>query len=404
MFLSFFFELRAQGIRVSTTEWLSLMTALARGFDRASLTTFYGLSRSLLVKSETQYDAFDRAFAKVFRGQERPVQLTDELLSWLNDPLPPRILTEEERVAVQAMDIATLRDEFAKRLAQQKERHDGGSHWIGTGGTSPFGQSGHNPHGIKVGTQAGGARSAIVMADERRFANLRADRVLDTRQMTSALRRLRKLAREDGVTELDVDESIDRSAKQAEIDLVFRPVRKNRVKLLLLMDVGGSMDPYAGLCERLFSAAHQANHFASFEAYFFHNCIYEKLYTNISRGEGVWTRDVVGWLDNTWRIVVVGDAWMSPYELVQSTNYFAFGEPRTPGIEWLRRLARKVRASAWLNPEGRRIWGAPTVKSVRQVFPMFELTLDGLDRAVDHLRGARPVEPDNNGEHSPFSK
>jgi uncharacterized protein with von Willebrand factor type A (vWA) domain len=231
------------------------------------------------------------------------------------------------------------------------------------------------------------------VAGERRFANLRADRVLDVRQMGAALRRLRRLARDDGHPELDVDESIDRSAKQAEIDLVFRPPRKNRVKLLLLMDVGGSMDPYAALCERLFSAAHQATHFLAFKSFFFHNCVYEKLFTDISRGDGVWTRDVVGGLDQTWRVVVVGDAWMSPYELRQDTSYFHFGQPKTPGIEWLRRISGKARASAWLNPEGRRIWGAPTVKAIRQIFPMFELTLDGLDRAVDHLRGARPIEP-----------
>jgi hypothetical protein len=393
MFLSFFYELRAHGIRVSTTEWLSLVQALVRGFDRANLSTFYALSRSLLVKRETQYDAFDRAFAKAFEGVDGQLEITDELLSWLDQPVPQKELTDDERALLQAMDTETLRTELLKRLSEQKERHDGGSHWVGTGGTSPFGHGGENPQGVQVGATSAGRRSAVAVAGERRFANLRADRVLDVRQMGAALRRLRRLARDDGVPELDVDESIDRSAKQAEIDLVFRPPRKNRVKLLLLMDVGGSMDPYAELCERLFSAAHQSSHFAAFKSYSFHNCVYEKLYTDIERGDGVWTRDVVGWLDHTWRVVVVGDAWMSPYELLQDTSYFSFGEKKVPGIEWLRRIAGKARASAWLNPEGKRIWGAPTVKSIRQIFPMFELTLDGLDRAVDHLRGARPVQP-----------
>jgi uncharacterized protein with von Willebrand factor type A (vWA) domain len=393
MFLAFFYELRAHGIRVSTTEWLSLVQALGRGFDRASLSTFYALSKSLLVKRETQYDAFDRAFAKVFEGVEGKVDVTDELLAWLDQPIAPRELSDDERAQLQAMDLETLRDELRKRLAEQKERHDGGNRWVGTGGTSPFGHGGENPQGIQIGATGAGARSAVAVAGERRFSNLRADRVLDVRQLGAALRRLRRLARDDGVPELDVDESIDRSAKQAEIDLVFRPPKKNRVKLLLLMDVGGSMDPYADLCSRLFSAAHQATHFAAFKTFFFHNCVYEKLYTDLERGDGVWTRDVVGWLDQTWRVVVVGDAWMSPYELLQDTSYFSFGEKKTPGIEWLRRIAGQARASAWLNPEGRRIWGAPTVKSIRQIFPMFELTLDGLDRAVDHLRGARPVEP-----------
>ncbi|MBM4280625.1 MAG: VWA domain-containing protein [Deltaproteobacteria bacterium] len=393
MFLAFFYALRAHGIRVSTTEWLSLVQALGRGFDRASLSTFYTLSKSLLVKRETQYDAFDRAFAVTFEGLEGTIDVTDELLSWLDQPIPKQELNDDERALLQAMDTETLRDELRKRLAEQKERHDGGSHWVGTGGTSPFGHGGQNPQGIQIGATGTGARSAVAVAGERRFANLRADRVLDVRQLGAALRRLRRLARDDGVPELDVEASIDQSAKQAEIELVFRPPRKNRVKLLLLMDVGGSMDPYADLCSRLFAAAHQSTHFAAFKTYFFHNCVYEKLYTDLERGDGVWTRDVVGGLDQTWRVVVVGDAWMSPYELLQDTSYFTFGDKKTPGIEWLRRIAGKARASAWLNPEGRRIWGAPTVKSIRQIFPMFELTLDGLDRAVDHLRGARPVEP-----------
>ena len=391
MFLGFFFQLRAHGVRVSTTEWLTLLAALARGFDRASLTTFYGLSRSLLVKRETQYDAFDRAFAAAFEGVDHAAELTDELLRWLDEPVPPRELTEEERAQLQSMDLDTLRSELRKRLAEQKDRHDGGSHWVGTGGTSPFGHHGVNPQGVQIG--GGGGRSAVAVAGERRFQNLRSDRVLDTRQMGAALSRLRRLARDDGVPELDVDESIDRSARQAEIDLVFRPPRKNRVKLLLLMDVGGSMDPYADLSERLFAAAHRSTHFAAFKSFYFHNCVYEKLYTDIERYAGVPTRDVVATLDQTWRVVFVGDAWMSPHELVHDGAYFTFGTPRTPGVEWLRRLARAAKASAWLNPEGRRIWGAPTVRSVRQIVPMFELTLDGLERAVDHLRGARPVEP-----------
>jgi uncharacterized protein with von Willebrand factor type A (vWA) domain len=318
-------------------------------------------------------------------------------LRWLDDPLPPRELSDDERAQLQAMDMETLKAELMKRLAEQKERHDGGNRWIGTGGTSPFGNHGTNPQGVRVG-EGGGARSAVAVAGERRFANLRADRVLDTRQMGAALSRLRRLARDDGVPELDVDESIERSARQAEIDLVFRPPRKNRVKLLLLMDVGGSMDPYAALTERLFAAAHRSTHFAAFKSYFFHNCVYEKLYTDIERHEGVWTRDVVATLDHTWRVVFVGDAWMSPWELMQDTSYFSFGQPKTPGIEWLRRLVQGAKAAAWLNPEGRRIWGAPTVRSIRQLLPMFELTLEGIDRAVDHLRGARPVEIGADGD------
>jgi uncharacterized protein len=353
MFLAFYFQLRAHGLKVSPTEWLSLMEAVARGFDRANLQTFYGLARSLLVKREGHYDAFDRAFAAAFEGVDRAAPITDELLAWLDQPIPMKDLS--------------------------------------AGGTSPFGQGGRNPQGVKVGDAGGGGRSAVALAGERRYQNLRSDRVLDTRSIGAALRKLRKLAREQGPEELDVDESIDRSAREAEIELVFRPPKKNRVKLLLLFDVGGSMDPYAQLCERLFSAAHQASHFAAKKTYFFHNCVYDRLYTDMQRNIGVPTADVLKDIDATWTVVFVGDAWMSPHELHGDGNYFSYGKSSTPGIEWLRRFATKAKAVAWLNPERPHIWGAPTVRDVRRVIPMFELTLDGLDRAVDHLRGARPV-------------
>lgn len=392
MFLAFYFQLRAHGLKVSPTEWLSLMEAVARGFDRANLQTFYGLARSLLVKREGHYDAFDRAFAAAFEGVDRAAPITDELLAWLDQPIPMKDLSADEIAQLKAMDLETLREQLLQRLKEQKERHDGGSHWVGTGGTSPFGQGGRNPQGVKVGDAGGGGRSAVALAGERRYQNLRSDRVLDTRSIGAALRKLRKLAREQGPEELDVDESIDRSAREAEIELVFRPPKKNRVKLLLLFDVGGSMDPYAQLCERLFSAAHQASHFAAKKTYFFHNCVYDRLYTDMQRNIGVPTADVLKDIDATWTVVFVGDAWMSPHELHGDGNYFSYGKSSTPGIEWLRRFATKAKAVAWLNPERPHIWGAPTVRDVRRVIPMFELTLDGLDRAVDHLRGARRVE------------
>jgi hypothetical protein len=391
MFLNFFFQLRAHGLKVSPTEWLTLLHAVALGHDRADLRVFYGLARSILVKREGHYDAFDRAFAAAFEGIDQHMPISDELLAWLQEPLPPRELSDAELQQLKAMDIDTLRQQLEERLKEQKERHDGGSHWVGTGGTSPFGQGGQNPAGLKVGDAGGGGRSAVAQASERRFQNLRSDRVLDTRSIGAALRRLRKLARETGPDELDIDESIDRSAREAEIELVFRPPKKNRVKLLLLIDVGGSMDPWAQLCERLFSAAHQASHFAQKKTYFFHNCVYDKLYTDIGRDIGVKTADVLKDIDSTWTVIFVGDAWMSPHELQFDGNYFSFNQPKTPGIEQLRRFATRGKAAAWLNPEPQRIWGAASVKAIRRVVPMFELTLDGLDRAVDHLRGAKPV-------------
>lgn len=393
MFAGFFFHLRARGLKVGLTEWLTLMRALARGHERAQLSTFYALARSLLVKKEALYDLYDRAFAEWFGGLEEQYALDEELLRWLENPLLPRDLTEEELAQLKQMDLETLKQEFRERLRSQRERHDGGSRFIGTGGTSPFGHGGRNPQGVRVGG-AGGGRSAVQIASERRFENLRGDRVLDVRQMGAALRRLRRLARDAGPEELDVEETIDHSARNGgEIELVLRPPRKNRVKLLLLMDVGGSMDPHADTCERLFSAAHKTTHFQAFRHYFFHNCVYDRLFTDISRFQGPRTDEVLKQLDKSWTVVLVGDAWMGPYELGVEAGGIAWGSSatRTPGVEWLKRVAERPKASAWLNPEPRRIWNAPTVAAIRRVFPMFELTLDGLSAAVDHLRGARPV-------------
>jgi uncharacterized protein with von Willebrand factor type A (vWA) domain len=374
---------------------MTLMRALGRGHDRASLSTFYHLARSVLVKKESQYDVYDRAFAQWFGGLSEQYAVDEEILAWLENPVLPRELSDEERAQLKQMDLDTLRAQFEERLRTQRERHDGGNRFVGTGGTSPFGHGGQNPAGVRVGG-TGGGRSAVQLAEERRFENLRSDRVLDTRQIGQALRRLRKLARDTGPEELDIDETIDKSAKNGgEIDLVMRPPKKNRVKLLLLMDVGGSMDPYAELCERLFSAAHQASHFNAFKSYFFHNCVYDRLYADISRYQGPRTDDVLKQIDRTWTVVFVGDAWMGPYELTHESGSLYFGASRgTPGIEWLKRFARTAKATAWLNPEPKRIWGAPTVALIRSVIPMFELTLEGLGRAVDHLRGARPVEPE----------
>ena len=275
MFGGFLHTLRGSGLGVTLTEWLTLIRALAEGHIRADLAHFYHLARAILVKSEHQYDLYDRAFAAYFRGIENLFEIDEELLRWLENPELPRSLSPEELAALRALDFDELRETFRERLEEQKERHDGGDRWIGTGGTSPFGHGGQNPAGIRIGGPGGG-RSAVQVAEERRFRNLRSDRVLDTRQIGMALRRLRRLGK-DGPEILDLDATIDKSARDGgEIDLVFGPERKNRIKLLLLIDVGGSMDPHAELCERLFSAAHAAQHFQSFETRLFHNCPYEK--------------------------------------------------------------------------------------------------------------------------------
>lgn len=391
MFVDFFYHLRGYGLKVTITEWLSLMKALAIGHSRADLHVFYNLSRCLMVKREADFDNYDRAFASFFMGVENHFDISDELLEWLSKPELPRELTDEERAKLEALNLDELRERFKELLEEQKERHDGGNRWIGTGGMSPFGHGGEHPTGVRIGG-AGGGRSAVQVATDRRFRNLRSDRILDTRQIGLALRRLRKLDKDEGPEELDIDETIDSSARNAgEIDLVFRPPKRNRIKLLLLIDVGGSMDPHTLLCERLFSAAHKANHFKKFEFKFFHNCVYENLYTDISRWKGEPTSRILKRLDHTWSVCLVGDAWMSPYELTHTGGAIDYYHTnQVTGLDWLRKFRDRCPNSIWLNPEPRRIWNAPTIHLIRQVFPMFELTIDGLTEGIDVLRGIRP--------------
>ena len=396
-FIGFFEFLREVGLPVAITEWLTFVEAMAKGHARASLGGTYNLGRAIMVKREGHLDLYDRAFATYFHGVENAFELDDKLWEWLENPKLPKLLSEEELAKLQALDLDALRRLLEERMREQKERHDGGNKWVGTGGTSPFGHGGTHPTGVRIGG-SGGGRSAVQVAEDRQFQNLRSDRVIDTRQIGAALARLRRLGTGEGPEELDIDESIQKSAREAEIDLVFRPPRENRVKLLLLMDVGGSMDPHANLCERMFSAAHAASHFKAFRSYYFHNCVYEKLYTDMEQFQGEPTEDVLKSVDNTWTVVVVGDAWMSPYELTHVGGAVTYSHQNSiPGIAWLRRLTEKMPKAAWLNPEGRHLWHAPSIDLVRHVFPMFELTMDGLTSAVDHLRGARKVEPLNVG-------
>lgn len=395
MFVDFLFHLRAHGLAVGTSEYLTLIRALAAGHARSSLSVFYHLARAIVAKSEAEYDRYDVAFSSFFDGVDAQFELDDALLDWLANPKMPRELSPEELAALKALDVDTLREEFEKRLKEQDGRHDGGSHWVGTGGTSPFGNGGTNPQGIRVGG-SGGNRSAVQVATARRYRNLRHDRVLDTRQIGAAFRKLRRLAREGSELELDIDATIDRTAREGgEIEIVFSPPRTNRVKLLLLMDVGGSMDPHTELCERLFSAAHAASHFKSFEYYFFHNCPYERLYRDFSQLKGIETEDVLAKIDATWTVIFVGDAYMHPFELTQvgGAIYYAHENEKT-GLWWIQQFRdRSPKRTVWLNPEPPRIWNAPSIRTVRGTVPMFELTLDGLEEAIDVLRGAKTREP-----------
>ncbi|MBX3159818.1 MAG: VWA domain-containing protein [Deltaproteobacteria bacterium] len=403
MLVDFLFELRAKKVPVSTHEWMALMEAMALGLHESSLDGFYHLCRTICVKDIALYDAYDEAFLAYFKDVHADaLKLTEALRAWLADPRVLEGLTEEQRQALRELDLEKLRELFEKRLREQKERHDGGNRWIGTGGTSPFGTRGTNPTGMRAG--GGGGRSAMAVADERRFKEYRRDIVLDVRQIDMALRGLRRLGREGAQEELDLDETVDKTCKNAgDIDIVFRPPRRNRVKVVLLMDVGGSMDPHAELVSRLFTAASRTGRFAKFRSYYFHNCVYNSVYEDAEFRKGVPVADLLANSDRDEKLVLVGDALMHPAELLDpGGSMYLYTQQRASGIEWLRRLAAHFRSSAWLNPEPERFWPGTTIEVIASVFGMWPLTLDGLAASVRYL--VRGGERPKVGEPSKWAK
>jgi len=385
MFTEFFHILRKRKVPVSITEWMTLMEALAKGCI-TNLDEFYFLARAILVKSEAYYDHYDIAFQEYFKGIETPAEISEQLLEWLKDPLNRMTLTEEEQALFDSMDFDELLRELEERLKEQTGQHDGGGYWIGRGGTSPFGHSGYHPAGIRIGGESRG-RHAIQIAQERRFRNYRSDLTLDVRQIKMALKGLRQLSRIGPEDELDLDKTIGATAKNAgEIELIWRRSRKNAVKVFLLMDVGGSMEPFALLCSQLFSAAHSSNHFKDLRYYYFHNCIYDNLYQDIERQEAISTDHLLRTLEPDYKLLLVGDARMGPWELMErygAINYYERNE--TPGIVWLKQIAEHFTHCVWLNPDNPRFWIHPTVQIIGRAFPMFPLTLDGLEQAVRRL-------------------
>jgi uncharacterized protein with von Willebrand factor type A (vWA) domain len=284
------------------------------------------------------------------------------------------------------LSLDELLGELEERMREQEDPHNGGHKWIGTGGSSPFGANGSNPTGISFALERDSGRAAM-QAFARRYRNLRSDLTLEIRQISVALKRLREL-RESGAEEvLDLDATIDTTCRNGgEIDLIFERERENNVRLLLVMDSGGSMDPYRRISERLFSAANKLNHFKDFRAFYFHNCIYDKLYTNLETDEFVPTAEVFREFGRTYRLIVVGDAAMAPYELLHFSGTLEHGESRTKGIDWIRQTAETFPRRAWMNPLTENAWTHyETVPMVQGLFPMFPLTLEGLTRAVRSL-------------------
>jgi uncharacterized protein with von Willebrand factor type A (vWA) domain len=395
MFVPFLFELRSRKVKVGAQEAMALARALAAGLHESSLDGFYHVARALCVHREGDLDAFDQAFSAHFRGVElASAKMIDELEQWLKDPKMRRELTDEERALLQSLDMDELRKLFEQRLREQKERHDGGNRWIGTGGTSPFGANGAHPTGMRVGPMGGG-RSAMAIADARVYRPYRSDLVLDVRQIEVALRKLRAFAREGADLELDLDETIRETSKNAgELEIVMRPPRKPNVRVLLLMDVGGSMDPHAQLVSQLFSAAKRASNLRELKTYYFHNCIYGRLFETERFTDPIKVRDVLHACGPEWKLVMVGDAAMHPAELLGGGDWYfskdEIGGEAMHGIQWMHLLADHFRKSVWLNPDPPNYWKGGTAEMLASTFAMYPLTLDGLGEAIAHLSKGTP--------------
>ena len=361
------------------------MDTLSRGYI-SNLDDFYYLARAILIKSEAHFDHYDNAFQQYFKGIETPAEITEQIIEWLKNPVDRRMLSEAEKAMLDSLNLDELLKKFEERLKKQKEQHDGGNRWIGRGGTSPFGHSGFNPAGIRIGGESRN-RSAIQVAQERRFKNYRSDLTLDIRQMKVVLKALRELNRIGPEDELDLKKTIDATSKNAgDLEFIWARSRKNSVKVLLLMDVGGSMEPYALLCSQFFSAANSSSHFKDFHYLFFHNCIYDSLYKDIERREPVSTEHLLQTLGPEYKIILVGDARMASWELTSQYGAIYYYEHNDiPGIVWLKRIANHFTHCAWLNPDPEKYWNHPTVMMIGRLFPMFEFTLDGLRAAVKKL-------------------
>ena len=386
MFVEFLYELRERGVKVGLHESVSLAQALGLGLHKGTLDGFYEMARALCVHREQDLDGFDRAFAHHFHGvPDEAIALTEELMRWLQEPAAKRQLTEEEQQLHKRMNLAEVREQMRQRLAEQRGRHDRGNKWVGTGGTSPHGAGGTNPAGIKVGDAPGG-RGALEVAGERRFRDLRSDVTLDTRHIEVALRRLRAFVREGALDELDIEGTIDQTARNAgELELKLRPQRRSNLRVLLLLDVGGSMDPHAEVCERLFSAAKRATHFKELRTFYFHNCVYGRVYQSAALSRGVEVLQLLRECDPSWRLIVVGDASMSPWELQSAGSRWSWtNDSGAPGLAWLAHLAQHFPHAAWLNPERENSWFG-TAEVIRRVFRMYRLSQDGLLEAVQNL-------------------
>ena len=393
MLIDFFYTLRAAKLPVSVKEYLTLLEALQADVvgptnpDACSMDDFYYLARTALVKDERHFDKFDRAFAAYFKGVELIADFTKPIpADWLRQEME-RILSDEQKAGAPKLDWDELLETLRKRLEEQKERHEGGSKWIGTGGTSPFGHGGHNPQGIRIGGK-GGNKSAVKVWDQRAYRDYDDNLELGTRNIKVALRRLRKFAREGNELELDLPDTIRATAANAGyLDIKMIPERHNNVKVLLLMDVGGTMDEHIQRVEELFSAV--KSEFKHLEFYYFHNCVYDFVWKNNRRryAEKFPTWDIIRKYNKDYKLVFVGDATMSPYEILQPGGSVEYSNEEA-GAEWLQRLTHAYPKFAWINPEPQGVWQyRQSIGIIQQLMGqrMYPLTLKGLEDAMRML-------------------
>ena len=390
MLLPFFTALREAKVPVSLKEWLHLMEAMDKGVGGRDVEAFYHLSRAVLVKDEKHYDRFDQVFGKVFKGlegvgpgEEISADIPEDWLRLLTE----KYLTDEEKAQIEALGgFEQLMETLKQRLEEQKERHQGGNRWIGTGGTSPFGHGGYNPEGVRIGGPGRHGR-AVKVWEKREYRNFDDTVELGTRNIKVALRRLRRFAREGAAEELDIDGTIDGTARQGWLDIQMRPERRNTIKVLLFLDVGGSMDGHVQLCEELFSAAR--TEFKNLEFFYFHNCLYDGVWKDNRRrhSERIPTWDLIHKYPGDWRAIFVGDATMSPYEVTMPGGSVEHWNEEA-GAVWLKRAREQWDKSVWLNPVPERHWSyTPSVSLIGEVMEhrMFPLTLEGLERAMRTL-------------------
>ena len=393
MFINLFYTLRTYGVPVSTRELLDLYALLETGIVFADREQFYELIRLCMVKDEKYFDKFDRAMADYFEGidtldiDELMAKLGDIPKEWLELKLDPNNLTEAERRLLKKYgSLEALMQALEERLKEQKERHQGGNKWVGTGGSSPFGAYGDHPEGVRIGGESR-KRSAVKVWEQRKYRDLDTDNQLETRSMQMALRKLRKFARDGAADELDIGSTIKKTAQKGMLDVQLRPERRNRVKVLMLFDIGGSMDSYIEACERLFAAA--KNEFKTLEFFYFHNCVYDYVWTENARrnASAVPTLDVLHKYGSDYRLIFVGDAAMSPYELLSVGGSVEYMSQDT-GQAWLKRITNHFDKVAWLNPETPSYWQyTQTIGLIKDIMQghMYPMTLHGIEDMTKYL-------------------